>query len=136
MGPAARRLNPLKNLRKKFPPPPAPESAAAVRQRRLGKIVHDDRGSASVEWQEAPENYERPVLEMEDPLAITRNSKVLGGIEVLQVETDDTFNPYERLPSERKKERENTRRDLRKLSEHIKLMRELEERKKRGDDEE
>jgi len=137
MGPALYRLNPLKSFRKKFPKPPsAPETAAAERQRRLAKIVHDDRGSASVEWHEAPEDYERPVLAVDDPLAITRNSKVRGGIEVLHIKTDETFNPYEHQPEDRKKDGTSTRRDLRKLSEYIKMMRELEERKKKGDDEE
>ena len=40
--------------------------------------------------------------------------------------TSDTFNPYQRQPEDRKG---GGKRDLRKLSEHIKLMRELEERK-------
>lgn len=61
--------------------------------------------------------------------AVSRNSKVRGGIEVLHIKTDDTFNPYEREPEGRRQD--GGKRDLRKLSEHIKLMRELEERKKR-----
>ena len=126
---------PLKHIRKKFPKPSAPETAAAARQRRLAKIVHDDRGSASVEWRDAPADYERPALEVEDPLATTRNSKVRGGIEVLHIKNGDTFNPYERQPDERKTQGDGTRSDLRKLSEYIKMMRELEERKKRDKDE-
>jgi hypothetical protein len=134
VGPAPKRLNPLKSFRKKFPKPDAPETAEAARQRRLSKIVHDERGAASVEWRDAPGDYERPVLEVDDPLASTRNSKVRGGIEVLHIKHDDTFNPYERQPEDRKKEGDGTRRDLRKLSEYIKMMRELEERKKNGSD--
>jgi hypothetical protein len=123
----------LKSFRKKFPKPEVPETAATARQRRLAKIVHDDRGAASVEWREAPGDYQRPVLELEDPL-VARNSKVRGGIEVLHIKNEETFNPYERLPDGPKKEATRSS-DLRKLSEYIKLMRELEERKKSGDDE-
>lgn|GEM_PF-665785 len=127
----------MKTIRKKFPKPPEPpETAAAEHQRRLAKIVHDDRGTASVEWHEAPEDYERPVLAVDDPLAVTRNSKVRGGIEVLHIDKDNTFNPYERQIGGGKAPGGSTRSDLRKLSEYIKMMRELEERKKSGGGEE
>jgi hypothetical protein len=127
----------LKSFRKKFPKPPEPaETAAAAHQRRLAKIVHDDRGSASVEWHEAPDNYNRPVLAVDDPLAVTRNSKVRGGIEVLHINKDNTFNPYERQIGAPKAQNGGTRSDLRKLSEYIKMMREREERNKNGGGEE
>ena len=61
----------------------------------------------------------------------TRSSKVRGGIEVMHIKADDTFDPYQRQPDDRKAD--GGKRDLRKLSEHIKLMRELEERKKKGE---
>ena len=122
----------MKSFRKKFPKPDAPETAAAAQQRRLAKIVHDDRGSASVEWRDAPNDYQRAVLQLEDP-TIARNAKVRGGIEVLHIKNDETFDPYQRLPDDRRKG--IAKRDLRKLSAHIKLMRELEERKKRGGEE-
>ncbi len=74
---------------------------------------------------------------MADALAITRSSKVRGGLELLNVETSDTFNPYSRPPHGPKPgDKKPPRRDLRKLSSWIKMMRELEERKKRGDNEE
>jgi hypothetical protein len=135
MGPAPTRPLPLKHIRKKFPNPAVPETAATAHQRRVAKIVHDDRGSASVEWRDAPENYERPVLEVQEPLASTRNAKVRGGIEVLHIKDNDTFNPYGRQPEDRKGKGDGTRSDLRKLSEYIKMMRELEERKKSGEEE-
>ena len=120
----------MKNLRKKFPKPDQSDTGTTAQRRRLAKIVHDDRGAASVEWHDAPNGSDqRPVLELEDP-TIARNAKVRGGIEVLHIKNEETFNPYERLPDNRRKE--HARRDLRKLSEHIKLMRELEERKKNG----
>jgi hypothetical protein len=66
-----------------------------------------------------------------DDLASTRSTKVRGGIEVMHIKSDDTFDPYQRQPEDRKAD--GGKRDLRKLSEHIKLMRELEERKKKGE---
>ena len=33
-------------------------------RRRVATVVHDQRGNASVEWQDAPADYERPVLEI------------------------------------------------------------------------
>ena len=64
-----------------------------------------------------------------DDLSSTRSTKVRGGIEVMHIKSDDTFDPYQRQPDDRKAE--GGKRDLRKLSEHIKLMRDLEERKKK-----
>jgi len=123
----------LEEIRKKFPKPAEPEALEATGKRRVAKIVHDDRGAASVEWHNAPEDYERPVLELEEP-TVKRESKVRGGIEVLHIKHDSTFNPYENQPEGRKSQGGGARRDLRKLSAHIKLMRELEERKKRGEE--
>jgi len=123
----------LKSFRKKFPKPPPPQTEPTEQQRRLGRIVHDERGAGSVEWHNAPEDYSRPVLEVDDPLGSSRNAKVRGGIEVLHIKNDETFDPYARLPGDRGKS-STAKRDLRKLSEHIKLMRELEERRKKGDD--
>jgi hypothetical protein len=67
-----------------------------------------------------------------DDGSVTRNSKVRGGIEVLHIKIDDTFDPYQRQPEGRQKQKAGGKRDLRKLSEHIKLMRKLEESKKDG----
>ena len=101
---------------------PAPEGE----RRRIGLVVHDDRGNASVSWRDAPANHERQVLE------------VLGepGLALKQEET--SFDPYARVRAPRTSERRpsgpTARTDLRKLSEHIKLMRALEERKRNGED--
>jgi len=91
--------------------------------------VHDDRGSASVEWHDAPADYERPVLNVENSPATGRGPKRDPGR--LSIASEDTFNPYQRSPEERMKN--NRPRDLKKLGEWIKLMREMEERKKRDD---
>ena len=94
----------------------------------MGRIVHDDRGSASVEWRDAPDDHERPVLKIEGTGAAAPP---------LSIKDEETFNPYDRA-SEGSSGGNGPRatagkRDLKKLSEWIKLMREMEERKKNGD---
>jgi len=91
--------------------------------RRVAQVVHDDRGNARVEWQRIPDdrtgNFARPNLTIEGE------------------EPDIGADPYDRtVPSGRRDSQGTgtTRRDLRKLSEWIKLKREMEERKQRGDD--
>ena len=104
--------------RKKLDPE---DSRAAAERRRVAKVVHDDRGNASVEWRAAADGEERPVLEVlgEDGLAL--NSEEVS------------YDPYARNRPLRA--RSNSRRtDLRKLSEWIKRMRELEERKRTEQD--
>ena len=93
----------------------------------MGRIVHDDRGSASLEWRDAPDDYERPKLEIEGT----------GVAKPLSIKNDDTFNPYERLPDGGTVGAGKTgKRDLKKLSAWIKLMREMEDRKKSEEPEE
>jgi hypothetical protein len=96
----------------------------------MGRIVHDERGAASLEWRDAPDDYDRPVLRIEG-----------SGVkpdEKLSIKTEDTFNPYDRKPESSATGTHplarTGKRDLRKLSEWVKMMRELEERKKRGED--
>ncbi len=94
----------------------------AMERRRIGRIVHDDRGNASVDWLDAPSDYQRPVLEIEaepDGLSIEK--------------APCTFNPYEHATLPEPKKTAGPRTDLRKLSEWIKMMRELEERKRKGE---
>jgi hypothetical protein len=89
-------------------------------RRRLGTVVHDERGNASVEWRDAPADHQRPVLEVqrEDGLSLKREEL--------------SYDPYARNGPLRRGAGKRT--DLRKLSEWIKKMRELEERKRSGDD--
>ena len=92
-------------------------------RRRIGLVVHDDRGQASVEWRDAPSDYRRPVLE------------ILGDAS-LTLQSDDSYDPYSRRTAVARKTPpgNTTRTDLRKLSEWIKMKRELEARKQRADD--
>lgn len=94
-------------------------------RRRLSRVRHDDRGNAYVEWLEAPaELVERPKLE------IQRDASELQ----LEMERR-ACNPYANDSGVARKTGNTTRTDLRKLSEWIKMMRELEERKRTGGDE-
>jgi hypothetical protein len=96
--------------------------------------VHDERGSASVKWHDAPLDHERQKLEIEDTHGSGRgDSKLRGGL-TLEVRNDDTFNPYDRKPDPSRATK-GGKRDLKKLSEWVKLMRTMEERKKNGDSE-
>jgi hypothetical protein len=98
-----------------------PEQAQPTcERRRLGTVVHDERGNASVEWRDAPADHQRPVLEVqrEDGLSLKREEL--------------SYDPYARNGPLRRGAGKRT--DLRKLSEWIKKMRELEERKRSGDD--
>lgn len=96
---------------------PAPQGE----RRRIGRVVHDDRGNASVSWRDAPADHERPVLE------------VLGESS-LTLKNEETYDPYARRAL-RTGGGGGTRTDLRKLSEWIKMMRELEARKHNGEPE-
>lgn len=93
-------------------------------RRRLSRVRHDDRGNAYVEWIDAPaELVERPRLE------IQRNPGEL------QLDPQcSAYDPYANDSGAARKSGNTTRTDLRKLSEWIKLMRELEERKRTGGD--
>jgi hypothetical protein len=99
-----------------------PGAATETERRRIGLVVHDDRGQASVEWHDAPSDYVRPVLE------------ILGNPGLTLKNDDVSYDPYARRTAAPKANPGNTTRtNLRKLSEWIKMKRELEERKLRGD---
>jgi hypothetical protein len=101
-------------------------------RRRIGKVVHDERGNASIKWRDAPADLERPVLE------------VLGEPS-LTLKNEESYDPYARRSSGSGDNGAGNgggsgsrgggaRTDLRKLSEWIKMMREREARKRNGDD--
>jgi len=90
-------------------------------RRRSSRIVHDHKGTASVEWHDAPADYERPKFEIEGSR--------------LSIETQESYDPYTRGIEIERKRAPGQRTDLRKLSAWIKMMRSLEEAKKnRGND--
>jgi hypothetical protein len=106
--------------------PIPPESVPDAERRRIGTVVHDDRGNASVRWDDAPADYQRPVLE-------------LAGDGAPAPKPEEGVNPYapgatRSTATSTRSTGNTTRTDLRKLSEWIKMMRELEERKRNGGD--
>jgi hypothetical protein len=126
---------------KRIPPEDTNQDGPDHERRRIGQIVHDDRGSASVEWRDAPRDHQRQKLELEDKRTSGRgDSKLRNGI-TLEVRNDDTFNPYDRSPDTfggkpgTPAGPKGGKRDLKKLSEWLKLMRAMEERKN-GDESE
>jgi hypothetical protein len=89
--------------------------------------VHDDRGNASVRWREAPQDYERPVLEVVREQGATPRSE--EGCNPYNQRGDGTT--LRQLPAAAPRP---ARTDLRRLSEHIKKMRELEARRRDQDE--
>jgi hypothetical protein len=108
---------------RKRPPQGTTAAVSDAERRRIGLVVHDDRGQASVEWRDAPDDYQRPVLE------------VLGNPQ-LALKTEESYDPYARHTATypRTGPGSTSRTDLRKLSEWIKMKRELDERKQRDED--
>ena len=111
-------------------------------RRRIGQVVHDERGSAHVEWRDAPDDYQRQKFEIQSTEVSGRDdTKLRRGFEPrLEVRVDDTFNPYDRKPetfggNAAACAPKGAKRDLKKLSAWLKLMREMEERKKNGESE-
>jgi hypothetical protein len=97
-------------------------------RRELGRITHDERGTASMEWVEA--RGPRQVLELVDepgrgrPLPTGTANNPGGGVDPYAKATPEAgSNANKPAPAKP--------RDLRKLGEWIKMMRELEARKKR-----
>ena len=127
-GPARIRLIPVHDRNGKPPRPTDGSNAetAAADRRRIARIQHDDRGTATVEWVNVPGDLERTALSIED--ARPESSPEKG------------YDPYALEPAARRglgkpalRTGQTSRTDLRKLSEWIKKMRELEARKQRGE---
>jgi len=120
----------VKDLKSKpSSPSDATVTSESANRRRVGRIVHDDRGWASVEWQDAPQDYVRPVLELEDGARATSRLKALRDQAPIAAPKHDAFNPYQRSAVDGPTQGGGGRRDLRKLSKWIKMMREIEERR-------
>ena len=109
------------------------DATSQSERRRISRIVHDDRGTASVEWRDVPDDFDidRPVFTVEGT----------GIRKPIEIKQDDSFNPYDRVPDSSPVPDDTLgatrsgKRDLKKLSAWLKLMREMEERKKNGEDE-
>jgi len=122
----------LDSHRKSPPPRTDSNEPAAPERRRVGEVVHDDRGTARVEWHDAPADYDRPRLELEDDGTTQRRLTIVN-----EGRGGEPTNPYNRSAEPKRNAtppQQQQKRDLRKLSEWIKLMREMEERKARDDE--
>jgi hypothetical protein len=115
---------------------PEPESTDPSNRRRVGRVVHDDRGQGSVQWYDAPEdfNLDRPKLEIQEsaaaPAGRQKSRRDDHRLAIAPDKRPGSFNPYQRAGVERDaKPAPGGKRDLRQLSKWIKLMKELEERK-------
>lgn len=80
-----------------------------------------------MEWIESPAAEPRAVLQIEDTVSAQQRLESSNQQERLKARREDAFNPYQRVASS--SPASGPRRDLRKLSEWIKMMRELEQRK-------
>jgi hypothetical protein len=103
-------------------------------RRRLSRVVHDHKGTATVEWYDAPPDHERTVLEIEGAKAPGTAPKRGLSTGSLAIESKDSHDPYMRIPEGDRKRSASQRTDLRKLSAWIKMMRSLEEAKKGRDE--
>jgi hypothetical protein len=104
-------------------------------RRRVSRIVHDHKGNATVEWLDAPADYDRQKFEIEGARAPAVQPRRPFGTGSLAIEKNESFDPYTRIPETERKRAPGQRTDLRKLSAWIKMMRSLEEAKKTRDDE-
>jgi hypothetical protein len=104
-------------------------------RRRISRIVHDHKGNATVEWLDAPADYERQKFEIEGapPAAAPKHGLKTGS---LAIQNDDSHDPYRRISESERNRAPGQKTDLRKLSAWIKMMRSLEEAKKRDGGEE
>ena len=97
----------VKTKQDKRAPEPAAESDPGQR-RRVGKVVRDDRDSATVEWVEAPAGYHRVPLAIESTLPPSGIKPVSG------------YDPYETIAPQRAvskpADKRPAKRDLRKRS--------------------
>ena len=105
-------------------------------RRRLSRIVHDHKGNATVEWLDAPADYDRQKFEIEDARALEVQPRRSLSTGSLAIQKNESFDPYTRTPESERKRAPGQRTDLRKLSAWIKMMRALEEAKKNSPDDE
>lgn len=109
------------------------EPTPKAKRRRLRRIVHDHKGTAIVEWCDAPSDSERQVFELEHGSSTATGRAFDAGSLAIEGGSEDSHDPYMRIPAGDRKRAPGQKTDLRKLSAWIKMMRELEEAKKRND---
>jgi hypothetical protein len=118
--------------KKRFDNSTANESASTAERRRIARIVHDHKGTASVQWHDVAGGEDRVPLEIEGARQAAQPPDHGPNTGSLTIETQDNHDPYTRMPGAGRPRNTNGRTDLRKLSAWIKLMRQLEESKRNG----
>jgi hypothetical protein len=88
-----------------------------------------------VDTKRFPNQTEHDMLEVEGARQPDAPARRGFGAGALSIKSDDTHNPYMRIPEADRKRAAGQRTDLRKLSSWIKMMRALEEAKKSQGDE-
>jgi hypothetical protein len=111
------------------------DSASQESGRRASRIVHDERGNARLEWVKLPNGHvfgERPALAVIDDGSDSRGTPAFTPARARVT----GFNPYQRagVATPEPATAPRQKRDLRKLSEWIKVAREVADRKARGED--
>ena len=113
---------------------PGDPTSVAFPRRRLGRVEHDERGNARMEWAPLPDttdNADRVVLELLEDTgpgarASTAPRPASSGF---QPYASGHVDPFGAAPAAAPRKPK----DLRKLGEWLKMTRELEERRKRGE---
>ena len=127
----ARQLDDIKT-----PDGPPRTADGRIQRRKLGRIIHDERHTTTMEWTLEDSDAERVVLQiLDDPAPHSING--FQASEVSPARAPDA--PLARLPSgqpatpDAEPDAPRRPKDLRKLSEWIKLTRKLEAAHKGGD---
>ncbi len=103
-----------------------PDSLADAERRRYGRITRDERGHAVVDWVKPPKDWTRTKLSLvEEPPAAAAMPQPSRGYDPYESSHTGNAGSWSSRPSQLKRP---ARKDLRKLSEHIKQMRALKER--------
>ena len=113
---------------------PEEPTSVAFPRRRLGRVEHDERGNARMEWALLPDttdNADRVVLELlEEPAPGVRAAPApRPSRSGFQPYGSGHVDPFGAAPAAAPRKPK----DLRKLGEWLKMTKELEERRKRGE---
>jgi hypothetical protein len=110
-------------------------------RRRASRIVHDERGNARVEWLDIDDErehlFDRTALSIDGEPGTRADAPKRSGSMTVERPRAGGFNPYQRVgtagQSKTQEPQRGGKRDLRKLGEWLKIKREVEERRARGE---
>jgi hypothetical protein len=110
-------------------------------RRRASRIVHDERGNARVEWIDIDDDrehlFDRTALSIDGEAPAPESAARKSGPLAVERPRAGGFNPYQSVGTAghtaAKEPQRSGKRDLRKLGEWLKIKREVEERRARGE---